>query len=87
MPDFEQEDAATREALTLLQGQMGPILEHLQTQRDNVALVNQTDATLVTSVTDTTLVVMDPTDPIVPPVIPSKPWAHAGPSRIVVTYP
>lgn len=46
---------------------MGTILEHLQAQRDNTVVVNQVDATVVTSAADTTLVVMDPIDPIVQP--------------------
>lgn len=87
MSDFEQENMVTREALAFLQGHMGTILEHLQTQRDNVVVVNQVDATLVTSVADITLVMMDPTDSIVPPATASQPLAHAGPSRLAATYP
>lgn len=73
MSDFEQENAATREALALLQGQMVTILEHLQTQRDNAAIINQAYAIIVTSTTDTTLVVIDPTDPVVQPTSVSQP--------------
>lgn len=66
---------------------MGTILEHLQTQRDNVAIVNQVDTTQVTFVANITLVMMDPADSIVPPVTASQPLAHAGPCRLVATYP
>lgn len=87
MSNFDQENTATREALAILQGQMGTIMEHLQTQRDNDALVNQDDATLVTYVADTMLVVMDPTNSIVLPATASQPLAHAGHSKLVVSYP
>lgn len=66
---------------------MGIILEHLQTHRDNIVVVNKVGATLVTSVADTTLVVMDPTDLIFPPATASQPLAHASPSRLVAAYP
>lgn len=58
MSDFEQENIGTREALGLLQGQMCTILEHLQTRRDNIVVVNEVDATMMTSIADTTFVIM-----------------------------
>lgn len=87
MSNFEQENDATRESLALLQVQMGTILEHLQIHRDNVVIVNQVDATPMVAAVDTTLVVMDPTDPIVPPIAVSQPLSHVGPSRLVAAYP
>lgn len=87
MSDFEQENTTTREALAQLQGQMGTILEHLQAQRDNDVIVNQTDVTIVTSAADTTLVVMDTIDPVVQPTIVSQPLSQVGPSKFVVAYP
>lgn len=87
MSDFEQERVVTMETLALLQGWMGTILEHLQTQRDNVVTVNQADATMVTFAIDKTLIVMDLIDPVDPPVVVSQPLSQAGPSRFVVAYP
>lgn len=87
MFDFEQENAATMKALTLLQGHMGTILEDLQTQRDNDVAVNKVDATMVTSTADTTLVVMDPIDSIVPLAAVSQPLSHTDPNRLVAAYP
>lgn len=87
MSDFEQESAATRKALALLEGHMGTILEHLQTQRDNAIVVNQVDATMATSVADTMFIVMDPINPVVQPNVVSQPLSQASPSRFVTAYP
>ena len=85
--DFEQENAATRDALAQLQGQMGTILEHLQARRDINAVVNQVDAAMVSTAVDTTLVVMDPIEPVVQPATISKTQSQAGPGRFVASYP
>lgn len=66
---------------------MGTILEHLHTQRDNDVIVNQVDATMVTSAAGTTLVVMDHVDPVGKPAIVSQPLSQSAPSRFVVAYP
>lgn len=87
MFEYEQENAATREALAQLQGQMDTILEHLQAQGDNVTIVNMTGATVVTTTTDTALVMVEPVDIGVQPVTVSQPLFQADPSRLVVAYP
>lgn len=65
---------------------MGTILEHLQTQRVNVAVVNQANATQVTYVVDTTLAVIGLADSIIPPATTSQHLAHTEPSRLVAAY-
>ena len=87
MSDFKQENHATRKALALPQGKMGTILERLQTQRDNVAVINQADATIVTSTADTTLAMMDLTDPVVQPGTISQPLSQTCPIRFAAAYP
>lgn len=86
MSNFEQENAATRENLSLHQGHMGTILEHLQTQRDNVVVINQVDATIVTSAANITLAMMDPTNLIVQPTVVIQPMSQDSPSRFVAAY-
>lgn len=67
---------------------MGTILEHLQTQRDNVVVVvNQGDATIVTSIANATLVLMYPTDPGVQPTTVIQSLSQSTPSRFVAPYP
>lgn len=73
MSKYEQENVATREALPQLQGQMGIILEHLQSQRDNATFVILIDITVVTIIVDTDLVVVDLVDIVVQLVIVSQP--------------
>lgn len=59
----------------------------MQTQKDNVVIINQVDATIMTYVADTTLVVIDPTDPVVQPAAVSQPLSQAGPNRFAAAYP
>lgn len=66
---------------------MGIILEHLHAHRDNVAIVNLTDVTIVTTTVDTALVVMDPVDTVVQPVIVNQPLFPTGLSRFDIAYP
>lgn len=87
MYGLEQENVATREDLTQLQEPMGTILEHLQAQRDRVVVVNQADATMVTFVADTTIIVMDPINHVAQPAAASQPLSQAGPGRFAATYP
>lgn len=73
MYEYEQENAATGEALAQLQGTMGTILEHLQAHRDNVVVVNPIDTTAVTIAADIALVKVDLVDTIIQPVAVSRP--------------
>lgn len=66
---------------------MGTILEHLQTQRDNVDVVNSTDATAITIAANTILVMVDPVNTVVQPIVISQSLFPTGPSRFVVAYP
>ena len=66
---------------------MGNILEHLQAQRDNVVVVNPTDATTVTTVVDATLVMVDLVDTVVQPIVISQPLFLTRPSRFIAAYP
>lgn len=66
---------------------MGTILENLQDQRDNSIVVNLIDATAVTTAANTALVVVDPVDTVVQPVVISQPLFQYGPSRFSTAYP
>lgn len=87
MTEYEQENVVTRDALHQLQGHMGTILEHLQDQRDNATVVNPTDATAITNVVDTALVVVYLIDTIVQPVFVSHPLYQVGPCRFSTSCP
>lgn len=61
---------------------MGIRLEHLQAHRDNVVIVvNLIDTTVITTIGDTTLFVMDVVDTIVQPVVVRQPMFSTGPNR------
>lgn len=67
--------------------QLGTILEHLKAQRDKDVVVNPIDATVMTTAADITLVMMDPVNTVVQPVVVSQTPFPIGPSRLAAAYP
>lgn len=64
---------------------MGTIMEHLQAQRDNADVVNMTDATIVTTTANITLVVVDLVDIVVESVYVRQPLFPTIPGRFAAT--